>query len=45
MTKDEIAERWPEAVAIARLLREVFGNEVRLLYARNKEGEELGEKR
>lgn len=42
MNKEEIAERWPEAVKLARELRSVFGDGVRLLYARNERGEELG---
>lgn len=42
MNKEEIAERWPEAVALARELRAVFGEGVRLLYAKNERGEELG---
>lgn len=42
MTKDEIAARWPDAVSKARELREVFGDGVRLLYARNEAGDELG---
>jgi hypothetical protein len=42
VTKAEIERRFPEAVAFARLMRAEFGPEVRLIYARNKEGEELG---
>jgi hypothetical protein len=33
--KQEIAQRFPEAVAFARLMREVFGDGVRILYAKN----------
>ena len=43
-TKEEIARRWPEAVEIARTYREVFGPEVRLIYAKNDRGEELGKR-
>jgi hypothetical protein len=42
VTADDIARKFPEAVAFARQLRDVFGPEVRLLYARNQQGEELG---
>jgi hypothetical protein len=42
MTKDEIARQFPEAVEFARQMREVFGDGVRLLYARNAAGLELG---
>lgn len=42
MTAEEIAERFPEAVAFARALRDAFGPGVRLVYARNRQGEELG---
>jgi hypothetical protein len=38
----EIAQRFPEAVAFARSMREVFGHETRLIYARNPAGETLG---
>lgn len=38
----EVAARWPEAVAFARAMREVFGDGVKLTYARNAKGEELG---
>jgi hypothetical protein len=33
--KQEMAERFPEAVAFARLMREVFGDGVKILYAKN----------
>jgi hypothetical protein len=42
LDKAEIEKRWPEAVARARELREVFGDGVRLLWAKNQNGEELG---
>ena len=42
MTKEEIAAAFPEAVEIARQFRDVFGDGVRLLYARNGVGQELG---
>jgi hypothetical protein len=42
MTPEEIAKRFPEAVAFARQFRDVFGPGVRLIYARNQNGEELG---
>lgn len=42
MTREEIAARWPEAVQFAQAMREVFGEGVRLTYARNSEGDELG---
>lgn len=42
LSPEDIAERWPEAVAHARDLREVFGDGVRLLYAKDKEtGDEI----
>lgn len=41
MTKEEIAERFPAAVLIAREYRTVFGHEVRLTYARES-GAEFG---
>lgn len=45
MNKQEIAERWPEAVAIARQFRDVFGDGVRLTYAKDKAtGAELGKR-
>jgi hypothetical protein len=43
VTHDDVAAEHPEAVAIARSFREVFGQGVRLLYAKNKlTGAELG---
>jgi hypothetical protein len=42
MSPEEIAQRFPEAVAFARQFRDVFGPGVRLIYARNQRGEELG---
>ena len=42
MTREEIAAKFPEAVAFARAIREVFGDGVKLTYARNAAGEELG---
>lgn len=45
MDKLEIAARWPEAVAIARQFRDVFGDGVRLTYAKDKAtGAELGKR-
>ena len=41
MTKEEIAQRFPTAVQIAREYREIFGDGVRLLWAKGK-GAELG---
>lgn len=42
MTKDEIAQRFPEAVQFAREMRDVFGSGVRIVYAKNNSGEQLG---
>jgi hypothetical protein len=42
MSPEEIASTFPEAVAVARQFRDVFGPGVRLIYARNQRGEELG---
>jgi hypothetical protein len=39
-----MAERFPEAVAFARLMREVFGDGVKILYAKNAEGKEIGKR-
>ena len=39
MTREEIAERFPQAVEFARLMRDTFGDGVRLTYARNDDGE------
>jgi hypothetical protein len=44
MTPEEIAQRFPWAVAVARSHRDVFGPDVRLIYARNERGEELGKR-
>ena len=41
-TAADVERAFPEAVALAKALREVFGDGVRLLYARNAEGEEIG---
>lgn len=38
---EEIARLWPGAVQFARTFREVFGDGVRLIYARNSAGDEL----
>jgi hypothetical protein len=38
VTKDEIAAKFPEAVEFARQMRDVFGDGVRLIYARNSAG-------
>ena len=38
---EEIERLWPEAVAVAREYRAVFGPEVRLVHARNAAGDEL----
>lgn len=37
-----MANRFPEAVAFARLMRDTFGPETRLVYARNQAGETIG---
>lgn len=42
--KAEIAERWPHAVAFAKDMREAFGDGIKLVYARNEEGQEIGRK-
>lgn len=42
MTPEEIAARWPEAVTFARTMRAVFGDGVKLIYAKNAAGEVLG---
>ena len=42
MTAEEVAKRWPFAVQSARVLRDVFGPEVKLTYATNEAGEVLG---
>jgi hypothetical protein len=39
---EQVQAQFPAAVAFARSLREVFGPGVRLVYARNERGEELG---
>lgn len=39
--EQEIAERWPEAVELARSMRAVFGDEVRLMFAWNTAGQQL----
>lgn len=41
-TATDVAQRFPDAVALARQFRELFGDGVRLTYARNAAGEELG---
>jgi hypothetical protein len=41
MTAEEVAQRFPDAVSLARALRDVFG-EARLRYARNAQGDALG---
>ena len=42
MTPEEIAARWPEAVAYARAIRAEFGDGVRMVCAVNPAGEQLG---
>jgi len=42
MTPEQIAAKFPEAVRVAREFRDAFGPGVRLIYARNDAGEELG---
>lgn len=42
MTKAEVALRWPDAVAIAKQFRDVFGDDTKLTYAKNLDGETLG---
>ena len=39
---EQVRADFPEAVAFARSLREVFGDGVKLTYARNARGDELG---
>jgi hypothetical protein len=41
MTREEIARKFPEAVAFAREFRPADTG-VKILYARNQQGEELG---
>lgn len=38
----DVEEAFPEAVAFARAMREVFGEDVRLSYARNSQGQQIG---
>lgn len=38
----ETEARFPEAAAFARAMRDVFGPETRLIYARNQAGEVIG---
>lgn len=45
MTAEEVAEKFPDAVAIARQFKEVFGDGVRLLFARNARGRDSREAR
>jgi len=40
--KAAIAETWPEAVEFAQAMREAFGDDVKLIYARNQSGQEIG---
>ena len=42
LSREEIARKFPEAVALARDLREAFGEGVKIIYAKNQEGEEIG---
>jgi hypothetical protein len=42
LTKAEVEQRFPEAVQLARQFREIFGDDVRLVYAKNAKGETLG---
>lgn len=42
MDPAEIARLHPDAVAFARAIRGAFGDGVRLIHARNREGQELG---
>lgn len=41
-TAAEVEAAFPEAVQFARQLREVFGDGVKILYARNAQGQEIG---
>lgn len=43
-TAAEIEAAFPEAVQFARQLREVFGDGVKLVYARNAQGQEIGKR-
>lgn len=42
LDKAEVARRFPVAVQFAALMREAFGDDVRLIYAKNAEGDTLG---
>lgn len=42
ISASELAERFPEAVAFARAMRDVFGPDTKLLYAMNRAGDEIG---
>lgn len=42
MTREEIAERFPDAAAFTTELRELFGADARLAWARNSAGDEIG---
>lgn len=39
---EDVAAAFPEAASIAKTYRDVFGDEVRLIYARNADGLEAG---
>lgn len=41
-TAEEVKAAFPEAVAFAKAFREVFGDAVKLTYARNQQGQEIG---
>lgn len=42
MTREEIAARYPDAARFTLELRELFGADARLTWARNPQGEEIG---
>lgn len=42
LTKDEVEQYFPEAVQFARLMREAFGDDLKMIYAKNANGNTLG---
>lgn len=45
MTREEFAERFPEAAAFAQAMRQEFGEGVRIVYARNRQGDVIKTKK
>lgn len=43
LTKDEVEQYFPEAVQFARLMREAFGDDLKMIYAKNANGDTLGQ--